>query len=75
MIGTDKWFNNTKGFGFITPEDGSEDVFVHYSAIQGTGFRSLYEGQKVTFNVQQGPKGRHAADVVPHQEGATEATG
>ena len=66
--GTVKWFNNTKGFGFITPADGSDDVFVHYSSIQGTGFRSLYEGQKVSFNMENGPKGRHATEVVALEE-------
>lgn len=54
--GTVKWFNDTKGFGFITNDDGSGDVFVHFSAIQGTGFRTLAEGQKVTFETEQDPK-------------------
>ena len=61
--GTVKWFDDSKGFGFITPEDGSKDVFVHHTAIQGTGFKSLAEGQTVTFEVQQGPKGPAAANV------------
>ena len=61
--GTVKWFNESKGYGFITPEDGSKDVFVHHSAITGTGFKTLAEGQRVTFNVQQGPKGPQAVDV------------
>jgi CspA family cold shock protein len=60
-----KWFDDAKGFGFIAPEDGSKDVFVHHSAIQGSGFKSLAEGQKVTFNVEQGPKGPAAANVEP----------
>jgi CspA family cold shock protein len=61
--GTVKWFNESKGYGFITPEDGSKDVFVHHSAISGTGFKTLAEGQRVTFNIQQGPKGPQAVDV------------
>lgn len=62
--GTVKWFNDAKGFGFITLESG-EDVFVHYSAIQGSGFRSLPEGAKVEFDLQEGPKGLQATNVVP----------
>jgi cold shock protein len=61
--GTVKWFNNQKGYGFITPESGS-DVFVHHSAIQGEGYKSLDEGQAVEFEVKQGPKGAEAANVV-----------
>lgn len=61
--GTVKWFNNAKGYGFIAPEDGGEDVFVHFSAIQGDGFRTLIEGQQVTFEVETGPKGLHATAV------------
>jgi CspA family cold shock protein len=61
--GVVKWFNSTKGFGFIEQEDGP-DIFVHYSAIQGVGFKNLEEGQKVEFSVVQGPKGLQAADVV-----------
>lgn len=61
--GTVKWFNESKGFGFITPDDGGKDVFVHFSAIQGTGFRTLAEGQAVSFTVENGPKGPQAADV------------
>ena len=58
-----KWFNEQKGFGFITPDDGGSDVFVHYSAIESTGFRTLVEGQKVEFSTQQGPKGMQAVGV------------
>lgn len=61
--GTVKWFNDAKGFGFITPSDGSKDVFVHYSAIANQGFRTLVEGQKVTFNAENGPKGPQATHV------------
>lgn len=63
LTGTVKWFNQTKGFGFITPSDGSEDVFVHHTAIQGTGFKTLAEGQTVSFEVETGPKGRKATQV------------
>lgn len=61
--GTVKFFNATKGYGFITPEDGSEDIFVHYSAIQSDGYRSLDEGDKVDFESEQGPKGIQATKV------------
>ena len=57
-----KWFNNQKGYGFITPEDG-KDVFVHYSALQGEGYKSLEEGQDVEFEIEQGPKGEQAKSV------------
>ncbi len=64
VLGTVKWFNDSKGYGFIEREDG-DDVFVHFSAIQGEGFRSLAEGQQVEFSIEQGPKGLQAADVTP----------
>ncbi|HWG02501.1 MAG TPA: cold-shock protein [Trebonia sp.] len=63
--GTVKWFNPDKGFGFIAPDDGSADVFVHFSAIQSSGYRTLEENQKVEYNVTQGPKGPQAAEVRP----------
>lgn len=61
--GTVKWFNDTKGYGFITPSDGSADVFVHYSAIEGKGRRSLENGQEVDFDLEQSPKGPQAVNV------------
>ena len=63
--GTVKWFNDSKGFGFISPSDGSADVFVHFSAVQGDGFRSLAEGQAVSYEVEDGPKGPQASAVTP----------
>lgn len=61
--GTIKWFSDQKGYGFITPEGGKKDVFVHFSAIQGSGFRTLAEGQQVQFEITPGPKGDQAANV------------
>ncbi len=61
--GTVKWFNDAKGFGFITPDAGGEDLFVHFSAIQGSGFKTLTENQKVSFDVTTGPKGKQAANI------------
>jgi|TARA_B100001123_G_C14864365_1_gene849318 CspA family cold shock protein len=65
VTGTVKWFNDSKGFGFLTRDDGQKDVFVHFSAIQGEGFKSLVEGQKVEFEVVESPKGPAAENVVP----------
>ena len=58
-----KWFNNAKGYGFVTPDDGEQDVFVHFSAIEMDGYRTLKEGQRVEFEVEQGPKGLHAQNL------------
>ncbi|HEY8243974.1 MAG: cold-shock protein [Vicinamibacteria bacterium] len=61
--GTVKWFNDAKGFGFVTPEDGGKDLFAHFSAIQGSGFKTLKEGQRVSFDVVPGPKGPQASNI------------
>ncbi len=63
--GTVKWFNESKGYGFITPDDGSKDIFVHFSAIKVDGFKKLIEGQAVSFEIEQSPKGVQATNVVP----------
>lgn len=64
-----KWFNNAKGYGFILPEDGGEDYFVHYSSIQMEGYKTLKAGQLVQFETLQGPKGSHAINIVPLDDG------
>lgn len=63
--GTVKWFNDAKGFGFVTPDGGGEDLFAHFSAINSKGFKSLKEGQRVSFDVAEGPKGKQAANITP----------
>lgn len=70
-MGTVKWFSNAKGFGFICPREGGDDIFTHYSVIQMEGYRTLKAGQSVTFDLHMGPKGHHASRVVP----CTEETG
>lgn len=65
MTGTVKWFNDKKGYGFIVPDEGEKDLFVHYSNIQMDGFKTLIEGQKVVFELKDGKKGKEATDVVP----------
>jgi len=62
-FGTVKWFNDSKGFGFITPDEGGDDLFAHFSAINSKGFRSLAEGQRVSFDVTTGPKGKQASNI------------
>jgi cold shock protein len=64
ILGTVKWFSRVKGYGFISPDSGEKDVFVHYSAINGDGYRNLEEGQRVEFSIEDSPKGPQAADVV-----------
>lgn len=63
--GTVKWFNDSKGFGFITPDEGGEDLFAHFSAIEASGFKSLSENQRVSFEVTTGPKGKQASGIKP----------
>ena len=72
-VGTVKWFNDAKGFGFIEPEGGGEDVFAHFSAIQMDGFRTLKQGGKVSFEAVQGPKGQLAHDIRPLDAGPANA--
>ena len=62
--GTIKWFSDQKGYGFVTPEGSGKDIFVHFSALQGEGFKTLAEGQRISFDVTQGPKGEQASNVV-----------
>lgn len=61
--GTVKWFNDSKGFGFVTPDEGGEDIFAHFSAINMQGFKTLTEGQRVTFDIVDGPKGKNASNI------------
>ena len=65
VTGTVKWFNESKGFGFISPDDGGDDLFAHFSAIQARGFKTLRENQKVSFDVTTGPKGKQATNIRP----------
>jgi cold shock protein len=62
-LGTVKWFNDSKGFGFVTPDDGGDDLFAHFSAIVESGYKSLKEGQRVSFDVTEGPKGKQASNI------------
>jgi len=73
--GTVKWFNTTRGFGLITPDDLSHDVFVHFSSIEGSGYRGLAEGQRVTFDAEPGAKGPHTTRVQPLEEGSQDPQG
>ncbi len=70
ISGIVKWFNNAKGYGFVTPDSGEQDVFVHFSAIEMDGYRTLKEGQRVEFEVEQGPKGLHALKLCSPQQQA-----
>ncbi|MWA35494.1 cold-shock protein [Burkholderia pseudomallei] len=63
--GTVKWFNDNKGFGFITPDSGGDDLFAHFSEIRGDGFKTLVEGQKVSYETKRGPKGLQASNIIP----------
>jgi len=74
-IGTVKWFNNAKGFGFILPEDEESDIFAHYSAIEMEGYKTLKAGQQVEYELIDGEKGRHAANIRPLASGAMEDSG
>jgi CspA family cold shock protein len=73
--GTVKWFNDAKGFGFITPDGGGEDLFAHFSAIKMQGFKTLKEGQKVSFEVTTGPKGKQASNIQPPESRSLAAKG
>lgn len=70
-IGTVKWFNNAKGYGFIRPTEGGEDIFVHFSSIEMDGYKSLKAGQQVTYEVNKGPKGLHALVIKPEEDAST----
>ena len=67
--GTVKWFNNAKGYGFVTPDQGDQDIFIHFSAIRMDGYKTLKEGQKVQFELEEGPKGLHAANLQAVSDG------
>ena len=73
-IGTVKWFNDAKGFGFIEPEAGGEDIFAHFSTIQMEGFRTLKQGGRVRFEIEHGPKGQLAKDITPLESAPPEST-